>query len=452
MKAIGLDIGTTTICAIVIETETGRVLQTVTEDNDTGIVPTVRYERLQNPEAILNKCISVLDSVFADNEDIVCIGVAGQMHGIVYLDEQGNALSPLYYWQDESGNQPYDSNESFAQRLSSLTGYPMASGFGATTVFCHTVKGSIPPGATSFCTIHDYVVMKLCGNTAPIVHASDAASFGLYDLTARSFDFFAIAAAGLDPSLFPKTVDDFTVAGQYRGVPVSVAIGDNQASFLGSVHDMDRCVLVNVGTGSQISYLTSATQTAPGLEIRPCFEDRYLCVGSSLCGGRAFALLENFLKETASFVFGTQGGSAYPAMDAFLETASEPENPLSVSTRFSGTRGNPLERGSIHNIGVDNFTPQHLIWGVLEGMVSELLDMYALSGSRSHSALVGSGNGLRKNNALKRLFETRFNLPLSIPSHREEAAFGAALFGMTASGVANNIQSAQKIIGYGENE
>jgi len=449
MKVIGLDIGTTKICAIVIETATGEILRTAGSNNDTQFTGTAPFERIQSPALILEKCFSLIDELTGVFSDIACIGITGQMHGILYIDKNGDALSPLYFWQDESGNELIDESQSYAEYLTCLTGYKMAAGFGGTTYFCHSRNGKVPANAVKFCTIHDYFAMKLCGNCEPFVHTSDAASFGLFDLNLLRFDELAIKKAGLDFSLFPQVTKAFDIAGKYNNqIPVSVAIGDNQASFLGSVCDMDNCLLVNVGTGSQISYLTNKTAAKPGLEMRPCFNEKFICVGSSLCGGRAFALLEEFLRNTASFVTGEVCISGYSAIDNYLANNSQPEDPLIVSTRFAGTRDNPEERGSVENLGLDNFTPQHLIWGVLNGMVEELQAMYRAAGEQNHSLLIASGNGLRKNKALQKLFTESFGIELKIPVHSEEAAFGATLFGLTAAGFEESIYTAQKMIKY----
>ncbi len=449
MKTIGLDIGTTTICAIVLDTITCDVLKTVTYDNDAGLDGTFDFERIQSPARILDKCAIIIAELVKTFSPIACIGITGQMHGILYLDRLGNALSPLYFWQDESGNQPFDEKQSYAERLTDITGYRMATGFGATTYYYHSQTGRVPQTSSRICTIHDYVAMKLCGKNEPLVHTSDAASFGLFNLDTLMFDQEAIVKAGLDINIFPRTTKGFAIAGMYDNqIPISVAIGDNQASFLGSVCDMENCVLVNVGTGSQISFLSDSPTVTEGMESRPCFDNKYLCVGSSLCGGRAFALLEQFLRNTASFVTDSLINTAYPAIDRYLENSHQPDNPLIVSTRFSGTRNNPEERGGISNLGLSNFTPQQLIWGVLNGMVEELHAMYKSAKLQTHKVLIGSGNGLRKNKALQKLFRKNFGMELIIPAHSEEAAFGAALFALTAAGYEDSIFSAQKLIRY----
>ena len=446
MNVIGIDIGTTTICAVVTDSDSGEIKRCISVDNDTFISTGADYEKVQSPMLIMGKCTDIIDELYKEFSPVACIGITGQMHGILYCDKSGNSVSPLYIWQDESGNQPFDGTHTYASYMSEITGYKTASGFGACTYFFHAKNSLVPPSAVKFCTIHDFLAMKLCGNTAPVVHTSDAASFGLFDLRKLRFDEDAIAKCGLDISLFPEVTKDFEVVGMYRDtVPVTCAIGDNQASFLGSVSDMENSVLVNLGTGGQVSFLTENCSDS-GMEIRPCFSDKYLCVGSSLCGGRAFAVLEKFLRATASFVTGEDAGSAYPAIDAFLSSYTPSSEPLFADTRFAGTREEPSLRGRIENISVSNFTPENLILSVMNGMVTELYDMYTASSHGNRTTLVCSGNGLRKNKALRQMYADRFRMNAITPSHTEEASFGAALFAMTACNIKSSIADAQKLI------
>ena len=62
--------------------------------------------------------------------------------------------------------------------------------------------------------------------------------------------------------------------------------------------------------------------------------------------------------------------------------------------------------------------------------------------------LIGSGNGLRRNLALRRVFEKRFGLKMMIPAHTEEAAYGAALFGLAAGGIFSDLNAARALIRY----
>lgn len=452
MKTIGLDIGTTTICAIVIDASDGKVLKSVTLPNDTFLTDVKPFEKIQEPEKILSKATALVDELLGEFEEVVSIGVTGQMHGLMYINEKGESLSGLYIWQDASANEVYKDGKSYAQYLTDLTGYKMASGFGGATYFYHTVNNMVPETAAKICTIHDYVAMKLAGLNVPVMHTSDAASYGLFDIKNARFDKEAIVKAGLDFDMFPEVTSENRILGKKDGrIPVSVAIGDNQASFLGSVCDVEDCLLINVGTGSQISFATKSETAPAGLEVRPCVGEEKIMVGSSLCGGRAFALLEKFFRETAELVTGEKCDSAYKGIDRFLEETSEVENPVDFSTLFCGTRENPEKRASIENLGIDNFTPGHLIYGVMTGMAEELSEMYRLGVSvceEKPCQLIASGNGIRKNKTLQRIVSDIFGMEMKIPAHKEEAAYGSAIFSLTSAGICDTIQSALQLIQY----
>jgi len=425
---LGLDIGTTSVCAVVTE-EGGAQRFCRTLPNSSGFC-------VQDPLAIWAICTNLLEEAFAACPGISHIGLCGQMHGMLYLDETGAPVSPLYTWQDTTGNEPQPCGETYAQELSVLTGYPMASGFGCTTLFAHLRKGAVPPGAAQICTIHDYVAMRLCGLSRPVMHASDAASFGLFDLLRLQFDERALFIAGLPKKLLPKVTGDWEVLGAYRGIPVTVAIGDNQASFLGAAEDPQRTVLVNVGTGSQCSMATpylAPEQIAPGAELRPLRGKSYLYVGSALCGGRAFAAAKDFFAQCAQFLTGTAltDAEVYAALDRLLAGEPPQGEPPVFDPRFAGTRQDPSLRASVTGLGTDNVTPAHLLRGLVQGMASEIHGFYRDSGLR-REVMAGAGNGLRKNAALRRALEQAFGMPLRIPPWREEAARGAAKLGRRA--------------------
>jgi sedoheptulokinase len=128
----------------------------------------------------------------------------------------------------------------------------------------------------------------------------------------------------------------------------------------------------------------------------------------------------------------------YDRMNAINHDALQSENKLLVDTRFQGTRLKPLLRGSIGNISLDNFTPQQFVAGFLDGSVEELYGFYEkipLRIRKKKRAMAGSGNGIRENKLLRRIFERRFGFTLRVPRFKEEAAVGAALCAATGAGV-----------------
>lgn len=449
MVSIGIDIGTTTICACVLDANTGVVLKTWNKQH--AFLPSHSpWAKVQNVEEIESTVNSFLTEITDVYPEICCLGLTGQMHGILYLDDVGTPVSPLITWQDERGNQFVpDQTITYSQQLSQMTHYPCATGFGSVTHYYNVSNHLVPDRATVFCTIQDYLMMKLGRLKHPLTHPSDGVSIGLYDLKTNQFDQAAIRTAGMDPSFFPAVSQNATAQTAF-GFPVAVAIGDNQACFHGSVRNPEESLLVNVGTGSQISCWTDTYHLNTNIEMRPYVDGGYLLSGSSLCGGRAYALLEQFfrtvLKQAKHPV-----DHAYDIMNQFLSADCNFSNPLLVETTFCGSRMDPSLRGSIRGIGIDNFTPSHLTYAFLQGCVNELADFYAKMKSiiaHTPKYLIGSGNGLRKNTVLQNLFARTFQMDLLIPAHMEEASYGAALFAMICTMPEHSPQRIRNLIRY----
>ena len=132
-------------------------------------------------------------------------------------------------------------------------------------------------------------------------------------------------------------------------------------------------------------------------------------------------------------------------MNRMIEKLDKSE--LTVDTRFAGTRSDTELCGSINGITTDNLTPSQLTLGMLEGMASELFEMFTQMKTKK-CGIVGSGNGIRKNPALVKAFEQKFDSAMKIPEHLEEASVGAALFGLVSCGFFKNAKDAQKLIKY----
>ncbi|MBQ7838904.1 MAG: hypothetical protein IJ390_00200 [Lachnospiraceae bacterium] len=468
MYAIGIDIGTTSICGVVLDIDTGKVIKSRTEMSNAFITTSNSWEKMQDTNKVIDLAIEILES-FSEYPAAV-IGVTGQMHGIVYVDCEGKAVSPLYTWQDARGNLPYR-DTTYADYLGSFSGY------GNVTDFYNRINHIRPAEAVSHCTIMDYLVMVLCGLKTPKIHTTNAASLGCFDLKEKRFSY----------DINAEISDSFEIAGYYKNIPVSVAIGDNQASVFSTLAD-ERDLLINVGTGSQISVISDQIRTGENIETRPYFDGKYLVVGAALCGGRAYGMLKDFYTEFLQAA-GVSVPDVYAVMNRMLaghaeearraesaghaeearrvesaghaeaarhtesaghaEAARHLKSALRVDTRFAGTRQNPRLRGSISEISVDNFTPENLTCGFLEGMMEELYEMYDRMGEKRIN-LVGSGNGIRKNKALVKIAERLFEGTLRIPAHTEEAACGAALFGLVACRAFLTAAEVQKLIRYEE--
>lgn len=428
MNYIGLDIGTTSISGVAVDLENRTLLASKTVPNNGKLTSQNPWEALQNPDTIIETVFALLTELQTICPDAAGIGITGQMHGILYVDRDGNAASPLYTWQDEQGNQMLPEGCTYSEKMSQLTGYPLATGFGLLTHYILTCEHKVPKNAVSFCTIPDYLAMKLTSNAKPQLHPSMAASLGCFSLKERTFDTEALSKAFTSLEHLPMVSNQEVSIGQtVDGIPVFPAIGDNQASFLGSVTE-DDSLLVNVGTGSQISVLMKEYTQVTGMECRPYIQNQYLLVHSPLCGGYSYSLLHHFFEETAQMLGVEVPSDLYAKMNQAAASVTCDE--FKVTNHFLGTRSNPNLRGTIQGMTPANFTPAHLTRGILEGICQELYTCYEdlPCELKTAQSLTGSGNGLRRNPLLQQIFQDAFHLPLHLSQYEEEAACGAAIF------------------------
>lgn len=454
MRAMGIDIGTTTASIIMMNAASGEILGSKTIAHNAFLEGHVPESKIQDAEKLYQAAEGALIELSEEFGKPDCIGLTGQMHGMLYVDSEGQAVSPLYIWQDGCGNFKMEDGRSYAEVLRE-TGGAASTGFGLTSHFYLQKNYMIPENAVKMVTICDYVGMKLCNRRDPVIAKDMAASWGCFDLENGRFLVEEMEKIGVDVSFLPELLDNhqvmgYTKVGKLEGVPVVVSLGDNQASVLGSVQDLCETVLINIGTGSQVSVGTKAFYDVSGsIELRPCVDGTALLVGSGLCGGRAYAMLEKFYREVTrsdEAMYGMMAAQANEFKEKYgIEAAWK------VRTTFSGTRSNPDMKGSIENIGVENFHPGAMTLGMVQGILEELHEMYEKmceATGKKATKLVGSGNGIRKNKLMQELAQDLYGMKMEIPLYQEEAAYGAALYSLVAAGLEKDFAEVQKKIKY----
>jgi len=457
MLTIGIDIGTTSICGVLYDSDgnfhggysnhniaaagptaisgtgcSGAVLAVEHLPNTSGIPSPHPWEKLQDPSVILETACAVLDRLLQKGRP-QAIGLTGQMHGILCLNKQGAPVTPLYTWQDGRCDLPAPANRTWAQHLTNLTGTPFYTGFGLATWYWLSQNNELPQGAYKICTIADYIAMALSGETTPSMDATMAASLGGFSLKNRTFDASALSRAGIGAQILPTLTPSGATIGFHRsGAEILCACGDNQASFYAVVDDPSTQICINVGTGSQVSCWGEELLPAEFADIRPFFNRGYLYVAASLNGGAVLADLAGFFTACCENLGVRPSKDIY---EVFADLAGEGGEALTVDPNFYGVRGVRAAGGAISIITAESFTPGALVRGFYDGMAAELagmLDMLPKGALSGKSYLRGAGNGLRKNRALTDRLAAKTNMPLELRPFPEEGALGAAMCALHA--------------------
>jgi len=310
---IGLDIGTSKIGAVMIDSANAELVSFVGAANDSNIAFKSEDRLLwseQSPKIILERVFEVLhilkNQSGVPGEDIDGIGITGQMHGVVVVDEEREPVTNLITWEDRRclSLMP-DKNHTYLDVILDIfrnrdnTGCIPSSGYMGCTLFWLSKNNLLPYRNVKASFISDFVCSQLTGGNI-YTDITNAASSGVFDILKNSWYKDFIDELDIPYSIFPEVLRPGEIAGKLQstvsektgipcGIPVCCAVGDNQASVLGSLKDWND-IVINIGTGSQISFITDFFNPDNNFEMRPFFDDKYLLVGAALCGGRAYTL------------------------------------------------------------------------------------------------------------------------------------------------------------------
>lgn len=430
--SLGVDIGTTSVSAQIVSLTTGEEIHTYNFDHEAAIdIDGFPDAFAEDAEMLVGRVAGLVKSALGAYPDIVSVGFSGAMHGIVCLDERMNIISPLYTWQNGFGERDNGHGGTICDEIAEMTGVRVPTGYGIVTLYALGKLGLLPEETSMIATIADAAVLKLCGLTEPVIHPTMAASLGFWDIDQGKFLPCAEKITG--KIRLPRVSGDYEVIGQIsaggRKIPVSSAVGDNQAGVFGSLRDEDT-LLVNVGTSGQVSLVGGVGDG----EYRPYFDRKKLLSGSILCGGRAYAALADLVSETVSaFTAKPPRRDIYALLNRLAE--NPPSDPLTISTRFCGTRSEPSLRGSINGLSLGSFDLAHLADGILRGIIEELhtMSLGMTEPGRKYGVVV-SGNAMRRCAPLRRLCAEAFGSEPMTPAHIEESAFGAALHSAISAG------------------
>lgn len=454
---IGLDIGTTNIGAIAVELtpEVRLVTSLMIPNSAAGYFScdhTVGRAELDLTRLFLltlTALAQIAQQLGPRAIEVAAIGITGQQHGLALMGAGNMPLAPAITWQDRRTAEPTEdgitSLEQFITCAGGLEafhnmGCTPATGYLGPSLFWLKQSGRLPSQPAQACLIPDAVTAYLTGNP-PCTDPTDAGSTALYDLSSGDWAWPVFQRLGLPADIFAPVKATGSLAGFLRAdlaetcglpkhTPITVAMGDNQASFLGSVRQPRESLLLNAGTGAQCSALISNFQRLDELDTRAFPGGRFLLVGAGLFGGRSYAYLQNLYKQVGKQLYAVEDDrELYERMNQLAANAPTGCDGLKCSPFFTGTRTDPSVRANYTGISPDNLTPGHLTRALLEGMAEAFYTfaqrMYPITGERS--VLVGAGNGIRRNPVFADILAQRWKLPLTQPAWEEAGAVGAAL-------------------------
>ncbi|HLH67787.1 MAG TPA: xylulokinase [Candidatus Dormibacteraeota bacterium] len=448
----GLDVGTGGVRVVVID-ESGRVRAT-TESTYPLHQPRPGWAE-QDPEdwwrgteVALARAVEMIGG-----DEIVGLGLAGQMHGAVFLDAAHRVIRRAILWNDQrTSAQCRRMTELVGERrLLEVTGNPALTGFQAPKIlwlrdeeprcFRRVARVLLPK---------DYVRLRLTGEFA--TDASDASGTLLLDLRRRNWAQPILEALEIPGDWLPPVREAPEPAGALRaapasslglrpGIPVAAGGGDNAAAAVGTAVVAPGRVSCSIGTSGVLFAPTSALALDPSGRVHAlchAVPGAYHLMGVTLSAGGSLRWWRDLLR-------GAGGAGDYDQLVAAAAAVPVGAEGLLFLPYLNGERTphlDPLARGQFFGL-TSRHTFAHLTRAVMEGVLLGLRDV--LQAMRSlglaPTEVRATGGGAR-NPLWLRLAADVLGLPVSRPLVEEGAAYGAALLAGVAAGVYRDLTEA----------
>jgi len=454
MLWLGIDVGTSGLKALLVNEE-GEVEASYTVEYGMS-TPQPGWAE-QEPESwwqALVKALAQLRSQIPELKDrLQGIGLTGQMHSSVFLDENFQVIRPAILWCDQrTADECEEITERIGfERLVELTLNRALSGFTLPKLLW--LRNKEPENYARLkhlLVCKDYIRFRLTRQLATEV--SDASGTLMFEVRNRSWSQELIQELGINPEILPTCYESTEITGELisasakelglnPGVPVVGGGGDQPAGAIGNGIVEEGLVLVSIGTSGVVfachnapfydpkARLHSFCHSAPGL---------WHSMGVMLSAGGSLRWLREVLREL-------KPGLDYPELTALAEKITPGADGLFFLPYLTGERTphfDPYARGVffglslVHSLG-------HIVRAVIEGVsfgLKDSLEIMKECGVKIERVYL-TGGGARSQ-LWAQILADLFGLPIYRLEVDEGASYGSALLAMVGTGRFKDVKEA----------
>jgi len=385
--------------------------------------------------------------------EIKGVGLSGQMHGSVFLDEQGKVIRPAILWCD--GRTAAECDEIMQtvgpQRMHELVSNPALAGFTAPKVVW--LRNHEPEKFAKVRHVllpKDYIRYRLTGEYAAEV--SDAAGTVMFDVKNRRWCDELLELLKIPREWLPPVFESYDVCGHVtpaaaratglaKGTPCVGGGADNTCGAVGSGIVVEGRVMTSLGTSGVIFAPTDAPQVDPLERLHTfCHSTRrqWYLMGCMLSAGMSLQWYRNQLAEVERAAARKKKKDVYDLLMAEAQQTPPGAEGLFFLPYLMGERSphkDPFARGAFIGLSFRH-TKGHLVRAIVEGVTFALRDsleiMKSLGAKMEQVRLIAGG---AKSPFWRQLVADIFGLQIAIPANTEGPAMGAAILAGVGTGV-----------------
>ncbi|MCS7208098.1 MAG: xylulokinase [Fimbriimonadales bacterium] len=451
MYLLGIDVGTSGVKALLIDAR-GAVVASASESYPLYTPQPLWAE--QDPNDWWNATCAVIHQLLAQSgvraEQVRGIGLSGQMHGSVFLDERGESIRPALLWCDQrtAAECAWITERVGMQTILQTTLNPVLTGFQAGKIIW--LRRHEPDNYARVRQVllpKDFIRYRLTGEAATEV--SDASGTALFDVPKRDWAYEILDALELPNNWFPKVYESPEITGRVvaqaaqatglaEGTPVVGGAGDQAAGAVGVGVVQAGRASVSVGTSGVVFAHLDAPQVDPQYRTHTfchAVPGAWHVMGVMLMAGGALQWYrETFAPETD-----------YDALVQQAESVPAGAEGLLFAPYLSGERTpypDPHARGAFVGLTIAH-RRAHCTRAVLEGVAFGLRDsleiLKAIGVPLSELRLTGGG---AKSPLWRQILASVFAQPVQTLHAEEGPAYGVALLAGVGVGVWHSVPEA----------
>jgi len=449
---IGLDIGTSGARALAVDAA-GNLLADASAEYPI-LTPRPGWSE-QNPEDWWKAAkIAIRKVAESTHGQVVGLGLAGQMHGSVFLDARGRVIRPALLWNDQrTDRQCRQITETLGrENLIAIAGNPALTGFQAPKVLW--LRDEEPAHFKQLAHVllpKDFIRLQLSNEYTTDV--SDASGTLLLDLQRRAWSQEILTALHIPSEWLPAVSESAMTAGTLDpkvaaelglppGIPIAAGAGDNAAAAVGIGVVEDGLISSSIGSSGVLFANTANFKPEPSGRLHAfchAVPGGYHLLGVSLAAGASLRWWRA--------VLGRQDG--YGALSELAATVPPGAEGLLFLPYLTGERTphlDPFARGAFFGL-TSRHGAAHLTRALMEGVVFSLAESLAIMIEQGLSIrqirVIGGG---ARSPLWRQIQADVFGMPVYQTVVDEGPAYGAALLAGLSAGLFASVKEACSVV------
>ena len=458
---IGIDIGTTGAKALLMDLN-GVVVTTATNEYPMYIPNPLWAE--QNPDDWWNAVCKSIKNVLAQGKikvnDVKGIGLTGQMHGLVTLDEYGKVLYPCIMWNDQrTAEECNQITEKIGfNELLSITGNQVLPGFTAPKILW--LRKNRPDIYTKIKKVllpKDYIRFKLTNEF--FTDVSDASGTSLLNVKERKWSKEILEKLSIHFEWLPEVVESVSQTGRItkeaalltglsEGIPIFAGGGDQAAGAVGAGAVKEGIISIALGTSGVVFTHSDNYRIEPEGKLHAfCHSvtNKWHLMGVTLSAAGSFRWYRDTFTYEEKLEAEKSGKDVYEILTEKASTIPAGSEGLFFLPYLTGERTpypDPNARGAFIGLNVRH-TKAHMTRSVLEGVAYSLRDCYELIsnlGIKAESIVISGGGA--KSVLWRSIISDIFNAEINTLTCTEGAPYGAAIIASVGAGEYKDVSEA----------